>query len=136
MLIPIEPMPVAIAAAVVVVVLIVALVAVDEADMPVALVEVVSVVAVDSIVMPDMPDIVPMSMPDISMLGLLLEFRNEWKVVFRGWELWFAGCHPARRAESVLKAESRSDWTASGPVWRALVPWDKGRRSLPPLGHA
>lgn len=70
-------MPVAIAAAVVVVVLMVMLVVVDESDTPVALVEVLSVVAVESIVMPDMPDIVPMSMPDISMLSLLLEFQNE-----------------------------------------------------------
>lgn len=82
-LMPIVPIPVAIAAAVEVAVLLAALVAVDESvddrDESVALVEVASVVAVEPIVMPDIPDIVPMSMPDISMFSLLLDFRFEWK---------------------------------------------------------
>lgn len=86
------------------------LVAVDDTDMAVALVEVVNVVAVEPIVIPDIPDIVPMSIPDISMFGFLLVFEMSGRLVFKRCEFWFAGCHPARRADSKLKAEGRSDW--------------------------
>lgn len=74
MLIPIEPIPVAMAAAVLVAVLLAVLVAVDEIDMAVGLVDVANVVAVESIVI-DIPDIVPMSISDISMFSLLLVIK-------------------------------------------------------------
>lgn len=74
MLIPIDPIPVAMAAAVLVAVLLAVLVAVDEIDMAVALVEVANVVAVESIAI-DIPDIVAMSISDISMFSLLLVIK-------------------------------------------------------------
>lgn len=96
------------------------LVAVDETDMAVTLVEVASVVAVELIIIPDMSDIVPMSILDISMFSLLSEFEMSGRLVSKCWELWFAGCHPARGANSVLKAEGRLDsiwsWVGAGPL--------------------
>lgn len=76
MLMPIEPEPVAIAVAVAVVVPLVTvlaavLVAADVTDMTVALVKVVNVVDEEPIVIPDIP---PMSMPDISIFDRLLFF--------------------------------------------------------------
>lgn len=79
-------MPVAMAAAVVlavVAVLLNVLVAVDETDMAVALVEVASVVAVELIIIPEMSDIVPMSIPDISMFSLLSKFEMSGRLVLR-----------------------------------------------------
>lgn len=73
------PIPVAMAVPIVlaaVAVLLIVLVPVDETDKAVALFEVVSVVAVELIIISDMPDIVPMSIPDISMFSLLLEFSK------------------------------------------------------------
>lgn len=60
---------------VLVTVLLAVLVAIDERDVAAALVEVANVVAVESIAIPDMPDIVPMSMPDISIFGFLWGFE-------------------------------------------------------------
>lgn len=80
------PMPVAMAAAVVLAAVAVplnVLVAVDDTEMAVALVEVANVVAVKSIVIPDMPDIVPISIPDMSMFSLLLNFEMSGRLVFR-----------------------------------------------------
>lgn len=74
MLIPIDPIPVAMAAAVLVAVLLAVLVPVDETDMAVGLVDVANVVAVESIAI-DIPDIVAMSISDISMFSLLLVIK-------------------------------------------------------------
>lgn len=57
-------------------VLLAVLVAVDERDMAAALVEVANVVAVEPIAMPGMPDIVPMSMPDIDISMFASFFWN------------------------------------------------------------
>lgn len=134
-LIPIEPMPVAMAAAVVlavVAVLLNVLVAVDETDMAVALVEVSSVVAVELIIIPDMPDIVPMSIPDISMLSLLLEFRNEWKVGLQIIGVMVRRLSSSTRGELSVKSGGQVGLDlglgGSGPSRPALVPSNKGRR--------
>lgn len=60
---------------VLVTVLLAVFVAIDERDVAAALVEVANVVAVESIAIPDMPDIVPMSMPDISIFDFLWGFE-------------------------------------------------------------
>jgi len=80
MLIPIVPMPAAMAAAVEEAVLLAELDTVDDTNMAVALVDVANVVAVESV---DMPDIGTISIPDISMLTLQLSYRNQRKVIFK-----------------------------------------------------
>lgn len=101
----VDPMPVAIAAAVVVVLLAI-LVAVDDTDVAVALVKVANVVAADSIVV---PDIVPMSIPGMSMLTLRLRYRNQEKGALQ--KVGFM----IRRLRSIqtggIKVKKRREWS-------------------------